>query len=454
MKLRVDSLRHSALMSCVFSFALALVAGSTRADMNWPQFRGPSANGFAEGSLPAEWDVEKGENVRWRTPIPGLAHSSPIIWGDRVYLCTAVAPGRAELKVGLYGDIEPVEEKDPTQWRLMAVERKTGKVLFDKMALEAVPRVKRHPKSTHCNSTPATDGKHIVAILGSEGLFCFDTDGRLLWKKDLGPMAAAFFAVPSAEWGFGSSPVIHEGRVLVQCDVLTNSFLAAFDVSEGKELWRTARKDVPSWGTPAIVESGGRSQIVVNGWHHIGGYEFLTGKELWRLDGGGDIPVPTPIFGQGLIYLTSAHGTFRPFRAVRPDASGDITPGEVGQTNAAIAWVHPRQGNYMQTPILLGDFVYGCVDNGVLTCFDARSGTIQYSERLGSGGQGFTASPVAGDGKLYFPSELGNVFVVAAGPKFSVLATNRLAETCMSSPAASGGTLFFRTRSHLVAIGK
>ena len=436
------------LLICFLSLA------SEGAETNWPQFRGPHAAGVADFNGPVTWNVEKGENINWRTPVPGLGHSSPIVWDDRVYVSTAVKPGKSELKVGLYGDIEPVEENEPTQWRLLALEAGTGKVIWNKLGLEAVPRVKRHPKSTHCNSTPCTDGQRIVAIFGSQGLFCFDKNGELIWKKDLGPMTSGYYVVPSAEWGFGSSPIIHEGKVIVLCDVLTNSFLAAFNLSDGKEVWRTSRDDVPTWGTPTVIDSGGRKQIVVNGWHYIGGYEFTTGKELWRLNGGGDIPVPTPILGKELIYFTSAHGNSRPMRAVRSDASGDITPPEPGKTNAAIAWVQARQGNYMQTPILVADFLYGCLDNGVLTCFNATTGAIQYSERLGDGGQGFTASPVACGDKLYFPSELGNVFVVAAGPKLSILATNRLEETCMASPAIAGHSLLFRTREHLVAIGK
>ena len=434
--------------------SLALSGSLAAADeSNWPQFRGPQASGSVDGpAAPVTWNVETGENVRWQTAIPGLGHASPIIWGQRVYVATAVQPGKPELKVGLYGDIGSVQESEPVQWRVLALDKPTGKVVWDTLGYEGVPRVKRHPKSSHCSSTPATDGRRIAAILGSEGLFCFDTDGKLLWKKDLGPMDAAYFAVPSAQWGFASSPVIHDGKVIVLCDVLKDSFLAVFDLADGKELWRTPRPDVPTWGTPAMIEAAGRKQIAVNGWHHTGGYEFATGKELWKLDGGGDIPVPTPIFSHGLIYFTSAHGRVRPMRAIRPEAAGDVTPPDIALTNAAIAWVHPRQGNYMQTPIVVGDRLYACVDTGVLTCFDALTGSIRYSDRLGSGGQGFTASPVASGGRLYFPSELGDVFVVAAEARLNVLATNKLGETCMASPAVSEGALFFRTRSRLLAI--
>lgn len=436
------------------SFLLGLVTVFNLSAANWPQFRGPLAGGVdASAAVPAHWDVEKGENIRWRTTIPGLAHSSPIIWGDRVYVTTAVRPGKADLKVGLYGDIASANDQESHQWRLLALDKATGKVVWDKLGYEAMPRVKRHPKASHCNSTPATDGKRIVALLGSEGLFCFDMDGQLLWKKDLGPLDSGYYQVPSAQWGFASSPVIQDGKVVVLCDVQTNSFLAVFDLKDGKELWHTPRKDVPTWGTPTVAKLGEQTQILVNGWHHTAAYDFGTGKEVWKLDGGGDIPVPTPIVANGLAYFTSGHGRFRPMQAIRLDARGDITPSEVGATNTAIAWAHARQGTYMQTPIVVGNRIYGCLDNGVLTCFDAKTGVIAYNERLGTGSEGFTASPVSDGRHLFFPSEVGNVYVVPDDGKFSVTATNKLGETCMATPAISDGTLFFRTRERLVAIG-
>ncbi len=433
---------------------LSLTGLDRSASAEWSQFRGPQASGVDAGkALPIEWNVETGKNVQWQTPVPGLGHSAPIIWRDRVYVATAVAPGDAELKVGLYGDIGSVQENEAQQWRLLALERASGKVLWNVLGHSAIPRVKRHPKATHCNSTPATDGNYIVAIFGSEGLFAFGMDGKLRWKKSLGPMDSGFFSVPSAQWGFGSSPIIHDGKVIVLCDVQTNSFLAAFELKTGKELWRTERADVPTWSTPTVVESGNRKQIVVNGWHHSGGYDFTSGRELWRLAGGGDIPVPTPIFADGLIFLTSAHGKLRPMRAIRPEAEGNITAIDPADTNAAIAWVHPRQGNYMQTPIAVRNRVYASTDSGVVTCFDSRSGQIFFSERLSSGGMGFTASPVSDGRHLYFASETGKVVVMRVADKFSTVATNDLAAICMATPAIADGTLFFRTRAKLIAIG-
>ncbi len=445
------TLLRLALVSLI-GFATAAAA---HAASNWPQYRGPSASGLDDSAaLPTTWNVTTGENIRWQTPIPGLAHSSPIVWGDRVFVATAVKPGKSGLKVGLDGDIDSVNEDEAHQWRLLALDKATGKIVWNTLGYEGVPKVKRHTKSSHCNSTPATDGQHIVAIFGSEGLFCFDMAGKLVWKKDLGPMDAGYFDVPSAQWGFASSPIIHDGKVVVLCDVQKGSFLATFDLTDGHELWRTRRKDVPTWGTPAVVTAAGRTQVVVNGWHHSGGYDFATGKELWRLDGGGDIPVPTPIFADGLIFLTSAHGKVRPMRAIRPEASGDITPADAGSTNAAIAWAYARQGDYMQTPLAVGGSLYGCLDLGILTCFDTKTGEIRYSERLSKNGEGFTSSPVSDGRHLYFASELGNVYVVPTTGEFSILAKNKMEETVMSTPAISDGMLLYRTREKLVAIGK
>jgi outer membrane protein assembly factor BamB len=294
----------------------------------------------------------------------------------------------------------------------------------------------------------------VVAIFGSEGLFCFGTDGKLIWKKDLGPMDSGYYASPTAQWGFASSPIIHEGKVIVLCDVQKGSFIAAFDIRDGRELWRTTRKDVPTWGTPTLVQTKERTQIVANGWHETAGYDFTTGAKLWTLDGGGDIPVPTPIFAHGLIYLTSAHGNWRPMRAIRPEAAGDITPADPGETNASIAWAHGRRGNYMQTPIAVGDLLFGSNDMGILTCFDAKNGKVHFSERLSQRGQGFTASPVSDGKHVYFTSELGNVFVVAAESKLRIVGVHPLPETCMATPAIADGMLLFRTRHHLIAVGE
>jgi outer membrane protein assembly factor BamB len=422
---------------------------------DWPQFRGPKASGLAEStSLPTTWNVESGKNIRWRTPLPGLAHASPIVWKDRIYIATAVKPGaKPDLKIGLYGDGDSYPEKEPHQWRLICLDKLSGKIRWDKVALEAVPRLERHTKATHCNSTPATDGQRIVVMFGSEGLFCFDMDGQKLWRKDLGKLHAGPYNAPGMQWGFASSPVLHDGKVIMQCDTLSEHFLAVFDAQDGREIWRTARDEVTAWSTPILAETPQRAQIIVNGWKHIGGYDFTTGREIWKLKEGGDIPVASPILWRDRVILTSGHGKYRPMRAVRLDAGGDVTPPEMGATNQAVVWCHARKGNYIQTPIAVGSLLWGCLDNGVVTCFDAMSGTVHYEERIGGGSQGFTSSPVSDGKHLYFTGEQGDVFVIPAVEKFSITATNKLGGLCLSTPAISDGTLFFRTTENLLAIG-
>lgn len=428
------------------------------ADSNWPQFRGPEANGIGSGSPPINWDGESGKNILWKTEIPGLGHSSPIIWGDRIFITSAVSDAAkdAALKVGLYGDITSVPDEGPQKFNVYCVDRKSGKILWERTAASGIPKIKRHPKSTHASPTPATDGKHLIVSFGSEGLFAFDLNGKPLWQKDFGVLDSGFYMVPGAQWGFASSPVIHDGVVIIQADVQKNSFLGAFDVETGKELWRTARTDVPTFGTPAVVPytAGGvkAQQVVVNGWHHIGGYDFKTGKELWMLKGGGDIPVPTPVFADGMIVITNAHGAGRPIFAIKTDASGDIT-----ESKAGMAWSVPNQGNYMETPLLDGGLAYFCFDNGVVTVFQLATGEKIYQQRLGgaaAGGlTGFTSSPVASKDRLYITNEDGHSYVLAKGTTFQVLAENEIGETVMASPAISGDVLYMRGRKHLYAIG-
>ena len=419
-------------------------------DSNWPQFRGPLAGGVGEGSPPIEWNGESGRNVLWKTEIPGLGHSSPIVWGDRLFVTSAVpAAGEPALKLGLYGDVRPVEGEGAQSFNLYCLDRQTGRILWQRTATSGPPKVKRHPKSTHANPTPATDGKYVVAFFGSEGLFTFDLNGRLLWKKDFGVLDSGFFTAPDAQWGFASSPVIHQGLVIVQADVQKNSFLAALDLATGKERWRTPRQEVPTFSTPAIVPYGaGRFQVAVNGWKHIGGYDLETGRELWKLRGGGDIPVPTPVFAGGLIVITSAHGSQRPIYAIRADAAGDLT-----ETKAGIVWSQDRAGNYMQTPLLADGLGYFCFDNGVLSVYQLATGERLYQQRLGGGSSGFSSSPVAAGGRLYITNEEGRTFVLAAGREYKLIAENELGETVMATPAISGDVLYIRGRKNLFAVG-
>ncbi len=437
-------------------------ASAPRPGVDWPSFRGIAASGIGDGkATPTTWNASTGTGVKWKTAIAGLGHSSPVIWGDLVCVTTATSEGDQSLKVGLYGDIAPVNDTTEKAWKVVCLDKNTGAQKWERELRRGVPAVKRHTKATHANSTLATDGERIVAFLGSEGLHALDMKGRPLWSKDFGVLESGYFMFPAAQWGFASSPIIHEGRVIVQADVFKGSFVAAFDAKTGKEIWRTARADVPTWSTPAVytgsglprAESRGPAQVIVNGWKHIGGYDLKTGKELWKMTGGGDIPVPTPIVAHGLIYITNAHGPASPVFAIKPTATGDISLPADARTNEHIVWSQNREGAYMQTPLVYGDYLYVCRDNGVLSVYDARTGERKYQQRLADGKTGFTASAIAANDKVYYTSEEGGVYVVKAGPAFELLAENTLGEIAMATPAISEGVLFFRTKGNLVAIG-
>lgn len=443
--------------ACVLAIAGTFVATTRAASPHWPQFRGPRATGVADGhNPPTTWDATSGTNIKWKTPIPGLAHSSPIVWGDRVFVTSAVSSDpEPYLRVGLYGESPDHPEKVVHEFRIFALDKKSGRIIWNKTAHSGIPQVKRHIKSSHANPTPATDGKHVVAFFGSEGLYCFDMDGNLLWKKDLGYLDAGAFDYPEVQWAFGSSPTIYDDRVIVQCDVNNQSFLAAFAIDDGKELWRTPRDVSACWGTPTVHKSAERTQVIVNGYKYMGGYDLVTGKELWRLSGGGDVPVPTPYVAHDLIFLTNAHGRARPVYAIRPNARGDISLKGGKTSNGFIAWSLEKRGSYIPTTIVYGDYLYVGDDRGILSCYKAKTGEKVYRQRLaGKRGGAYSASAVAADGKLYFTSEDGEIHVVKAGPEYALLATNPMDEVCLATPAISDGMIFVRTSRHLFGIGK
>ncbi len=437
-------------------FTLLLMMSNPGAGQNWPSFRGPSACGVAQGyKTPSEWSVSRAKNILWKTPLPGLGHSSPIVWEDRVFITTAVQQqGESNLKVGMYGDVESVTEKDPFSWHLSCIDRNRGDILWDRQCYQGNPKIKRHPKSSHANATPCTNGNCVVAFFGSEGLYCYDMGGNLLWQKDLGILDWGFYRSPAAQWAGGCSPVIHERMVIVQCDVQKDSFIAAFDLKDGALLWKTARTDVPTWGTPTVYAAQQNPQIIVNGYKHIGGYDLQTGKEIWRMRGGGDIPVPTPIVAEGLAYITSAHGGTSPIYAVRVSAKGDISLKENETRNEHIAWSYVKGGNYIPTPLAYDGLLYCGSDRGTLSCFECETGKLVYRESLDPQGAAFSASPVAADGKVYFTAEDGDVYVVQAGSAFKLLGINKMDDTCMATPALARGTLVFRTRHDLIAVAE
>ena len=239
---------------------------------------------------------------------------------------------------------------------------------------------------------------------------------------------------------------------MIQCDVLNGSFIAALNIRNGAEIWRTSRDEVPTWGTPTVYDDGKVAQMIVNGYKNIGSYDVKTGKELWQLHGGGDIPIPTPILSHDMVYITSAHGTNNPIFAIRLNGTGDISLTGDETSNRFIAWSALHDGAYITTPLVYGDYFYSCKYNGVLSCYEAKNGNRMFQERLGEGTSGYSASPVAGDGKIYFTGEEGDVYVLKPGPKLEILSKNPMGEICMATPAISGGVIYFRTQSSLVAV--
>jgi outer membrane protein assembly factor BamB len=423
---------------------------------NWPSFRGPSASGVADGQdLPAAWDLTIGKNLKWKTPIPGLAHSSPILWGNRIFVTTAVSSlPDATFKPGLYGEGTASEDRSSQQWKIYALNKDTGKIEWERIAFEGTPREKRHIKNTYASSTPVTDGRILVAFFGSQGLYAFDMNGKKLWNKDLGVLYTGAYDAPEYEWGNASSPVIYRELVIVQCDTSKGSFLTGIDLKSGKTVWKTDRDELPSWSTPTIYPGKNRTVLVTNSPNFIRGYDPDTGKELWRLGGSSKITAPTPVFSEDLIVVASGRRPEAPIFVIRGAASGDITLPTGSTTSQFIAWSRQQRGSYMPTPLIYQGFLYVSQNQGILDCYNLLTGQEIYRERLPHKGSGFSASPVASDGKIFLSSEDGDVFVVKAGSSFSILATNPLGEPLMATPAISGGRLYIRAQHFLCAIGQ
>jgi outer membrane protein assembly factor BamB len=423
---------------------------------SWPSFRGPQASGSVEGQdLPDRWDVKTGENILWRTPVPGLAHSSPVVWGNQIFVTTAVSTDpKASFRPGLYGDGDASKDRSVHRWMLYSIDKRNGKVLWEQQAFQGEPLEKRHIKSTYANSTPATDGRIVVAWFGSEGVYAYDVKGRFLWKVDLGRIDLGAYDIPSYEWGPASSPIIWNNLVILQCDTQADSFLLALDASTGKTVWKTDREEIPSWGTPTVATTSAGPQLITNASNYIRAYDPLTGKELWRLGGSSKITAPTPVFSDDLIVVVSGRGPERPIFVVNPKARGDVTLSSGKTSSDAIAWSMTGRGSYMPTPLAYGGKLYVLGNNGLFDAYELKTGKEVYRQRLPLVGSGFSASPVAADGKIYLSNEDGEILVVSAGEKFSHISTNSMGELLMATPALSEGVMYVRSSQSLFAIGR
>jgi len=430
--------------------AAALSKGS------WPSFRGPNASGVAEGQhLPDRWNGTTGDNILWHTPIPGLAHSSPIVWGDRVFVTSAISSrGNATFKPGLYGDGDASDDRSSHKWMLYALDKRTGKIVWERVAFDGVPGNKRHIKSTYASASPATDGRIVVAWFGSQGVYAYDVNGRLIWKVDLGRVDMGAYDIPSYEWGPASSPIIWNGLVLLQCDTQADSFVIALDAATGKTVWKTDRQELPSWGTPTVLTFGNQAELVTNAANYVRGYDARTGQELWRLGGSSKITAPTPIRANDLIIVASGRRPERPIFAIRPDARGDVTLDKNHSNSRAIAWSKTARGPYMPTPLAYDGILYSLNNDGVFDAYDVETGDDVYRQRLDPIGSGFSSSPVAADGRIYLANEDGDMLVIAAGRQFRLISVNRIGELVMATPALSDGVMYVRSSSSLFAVGR
>lgn len=448
---------------------------ATEPSAPWPSFRGPGAAGLAEGELPRHWNGETGAGVRWRTAIPGLGHSSPVIGGGKVFVTTAVSSAGGEYPVGLSADLSSSKDLSRHSWSVHALDLGTGEVAWKRTLHEGEPRSKRHHKNSYATPTPATDGRHLVVFLGSEGLFGLTVDGELLWRRDLGDLSIGFYQDPTLQWGIASSPVIWNDRVIVFADVDREPFLAAFDLATGETLWRVARDDGRSWGSPTLYRGEPRDLVIVNSQKAVRAYDPATGSEVWSLPWDMDIVQTTPIATGGTIYSACGKGrSGQPIVAVRAGAEGVLTPPEAGppqdggpqdggpqdggpedgspEAGAAgegLLWYSSRGGPITPTILVTGGILYSLHDIGVLRAFSAADGELIYQQRLPDS---FLASPIAAGGVLYLTSEVGDVYLVAAGREYELLGVNPLGAPALATPAPAGDLLVFRTTGEVLAV--
>jgi outer membrane protein assembly factor BamB len=422
---------------------------SAKTPGNWPQWRGPDSQGVSdETKLPSEWSTNK--NVKWKTAIEGRGHSSPIVWGKKIFLTTALdgeaIPGRKAGVTHKLADGSDFVHPDAVgadlkhTFKVVCLDRDSGKILWERIAYEGPVHDSRHKKASFASSTPATDGKYVFAFFGSEGLYAFDYSGKLIWKQDLGKLG-------TASVGYGVSPILFENLVIMQCDESgMNSFIAAYDKKTGKEVWRVARKVDVTWTSPVLVRTPKRVELVTAAAEAIIAYDPATGKELWRHKGLESNAVPTPVVSNDLVVVTSGYPT-KVALAIKAGGDGDITG------SPRLIWSYNKGTAYVPSPILYGEYVYLMTGNGSISCLDAKTGKVAYEGARVPKPTTFMASPVAYEGKILLTSEEGDTFILKAGPKHEVLQTNSLGEPVYASPAIAGGRVFIRGEKNLYAIG-
>ena len=445
-------------------FMASIVSGmlltGAAAQTNWPQFRGIGGGVIADDpELPETWGPD--ENIAWAVDIPGRAWSSPIVWGNHVFVLTVMPTREADESLQPVQPIETyrarslggsmtggdiVKPTESLQWVLYDVEFESGATRWMQVLHTSVPSMPTHQKSTFASETPVTDGEQIYVYLADIGLFAFDFAGNEVWSVPLEWVARQ-------SWGAASSPVLHDGRLYIVNDSEAQSYVAAYDTSNGTEVWRTDREEGTNWSTPFVWENDVRSELITTGTGGVRSYS-LDGELLWELHGMSSLVIPTPFTAHDLLFINSGYiaDSTRPVYAVRAGANGDITLGEGSTSNDYIVWSHPQLGSYNPSSLVYGDYHYTLLDRGILLCYDARTGQEVYPRQRVTAGTLFTASPWAYNGKIFALSEDGDTFVIQAGAEFEMLGRNSLDEMTLATPAIARGSIFLRTASKLYRI--
>ncbi|MEQ2008582.1 MAG: PQQ-binding-like beta-propeller repeat protein [Limisphaerales bacterium] len=447
---------------------------SNPADRNWPQWRGPAANGAApHADPPTEWSETK--NVKWKVKLPGSGSATPIIWGDRIFVLTAVptgkkpgaaaapapaavakenaepqkapSPGGAGGKGGKggkgggggFGIETPTEVQ---RFAVLCLDRKTGRTLWDRTVREAVPNEGHHRDHGWASGSAITDGQWLIAPFGSHGIYALDLDGNIKWQRELGRQRTR------SSFGEGSSAALHGDTVVMNWDHEGEDFIVALDKRTGADRWRNSRDEITTWSTPLIVEHEGKAQVVVNATGAVRGYDLASGKPLWEAGGQSVNAIPSPVTTAGLVIVMSGY-TKQTLQAIRLGRTGKLDGTD------AIAWSHNKATPYVPSPLLYGDRLYFLAsNNGVLSCFDVRTGKAHFEAQRLEGMRGVYASPLGAAGRVYVVGRDGTTLVLKDGAQFEPLATNRLGEGIDASPVAVGRELFLRGKQHLYCIAE
>jgi outer membrane protein assembly factor BamB len=444
-------------LTTVFALPFAPLASpgegaGTDAQRYWPQWRGPLMTGVApQAKPPTEWSETR--NVRWKVEIPGKGSATPVVWGDRIYVLTAVPGEKRAPAVARAPAAEPppgggrprlsIPPDASQKFTVLALRRSDGRVLWERVVREELPHEGTHPTGTWASASAVTDGELVFAHFGSRGLYALDANGKVLWEKDLGDMTVKL------AFGEGSSPALGRDRLFVQWDHEGDSFIVALDRKNGRELWRQKRDEKTSWSTPLLVEHAGRTQVVTSATNRVRSYDSASGDLVWETTGMTQNTIPTPVHSDGLVFLTSGFRGNALLAVKLSEAKGDLASSE------AIAWRLDRDTPYVPSPLLYGEELYFLKgNNGLLSCFNAKTGERLYGPERLEGVPNVYASPVGADGRIYVAGREGKTAVVQRGPAFKLLATNTLDDGFDASPVAVGSELYLRGARYLYRISE